>query len=327
MKSKRVISILGGIFLLLSIPITIFLVLQRQELRKKAAPATSLEVKPATESVKVGDVFTKTIAIDTGENTVSAAVVEVLFDNTKLKATKIEAGDFITEILQAGVIIEDKASITLGSGPGKQKKGSGTLAKVTFQALAEGVNIRILLGPATKAAGIDELTDVLTTRGVFGTVTITSDSLEPTATPTPTNTLTPTPTPIQEEEATPLMLQNPANGSVVQTNRPTFQGTASPGSTITIVIFSEPITGVVVADAQGRFSYTPTVALAEGVHTVQITEQRLDGTTKMVVATIIVQTTNSIPVTGQAGATIWIIILGVGILLMGITGITLAHFR
>ncbi len=327
MKSKRFISLSLGLFLLLSIPITIFLVRQRQELRKKAAPATSLEVKPATETVKIGDVFTKTIDIDTGENTVSAAVVEVSFDPAKLNATKIEAGDFITEILQAGVIIEDKASITLGSGPGKQKRGTGTLARVTFQALAEGVNIRITLGPATKVAGIDESTDVLTTRGAFGTVTIATDSLEPTATPTPLSTPTPTPTPIQGGEATPLTLQKPSNGSIVQTNTPTFQGTASPGSTITIVIFSDPITGAVVADAEGRWNYTPTVLLAEGVHTVQITEERLDGTTNMTEATITVQKTEPIPVSGGAEATLWIISLGVGMLLMGLAGIPLAHYR
>jgi hypothetical protein len=52
MKSKQVISLLVGLFLLFSIAATIFLVRQRQELRKKAAPSTSLEVKPATETVK-----------------------------------------------------------------------------------------------------------------------------------------------------------------------------------------------------------------------------------------------------------------------------------
>lgn len=343
MNSKQVISLSIGLFLLLSIPVIIFFVSKRQELRKKAAPATSLEVKPASETIVVGEEFTKTIRIDTGENTVSAAVVEVLFDKTKLNATKIEAGDFITEILEVGVITEDKASITLGSGPGRQKKGTGTLAKITFQALVEGENIRMTLGPSTKVAGIDESTDVLTTRGVFGTVTITADTLgEPTATPTPPGaTPTPTPTPIQEGEVTPtptppiqggggaipLILQKPSDGSVLQTTTPTFQGTASPGSTITIVIFSDPITGVVVADAQGRWSYTPTVPLAEGIHTVQITEARLDGTTTTAEITITVQKTEPVPVSGRADATIWIMSLGVGVLLMGILGIPFTSFR
>lgn len=354
MNSKQVISLSIGLFLLLSIPVIIFFVSKRQELRKKAAPATSLEVKPATETIVVGEEFIKTIRIDTGENTVSAAVVEVVFDKTKLNATKIEAGDFITEILEAGVITEDKASITLGSGPGRQKKGLGTLAKITFQALEEGENIRMTLGPSTKVAGIDESTDVLTTRGVFGTVTITADALEPTATPTPLSTPTPTPTatptrsetqaptptptpPIQEGEptptpiqgvgATPLILQKPSDGSVVQTTTPTFQGTASPGSTITIVIFSDPITGVVVADAQGRWSYTPAVELAEGIHTVQITETRLDGTTTTAEITITVQKTEPVPVSGRAEATIWIMSLGIGVLLMGILGIPFTSFR
>ena len=184
-----------------------------------------------------------------------------------------------------------------------------------------------MLGSATKVAGINESTDVLTTRGAFGIVTITSNSVQPTATPTSLNTSTPTPTPIQGGEATPLTLQKPSDGSVVQTNTPTFQGTASPGSTITIVIFSDPITGVVVADAQGRWSYTPTVALAEGVHTVQITEARLDGTTNTVEIKITVQKTEPIPVSGSGEATLWIISIGIGVFLLGVFGIPFANFR
>lgn len=183
---KKIFLILTMIILLAGIPLVVFYSKQKQELRQKAAPATSLEIKPASESAKINDVFTKTIAIDTGENVVSAAKLEITFDKTKLKATKIEAGDFITEILEAGVITEDKATIMLGSGGGLAKKGSGMLAKVTFQALASGENTRITLSPATKVAGAEEATDVLTTKGVYGTVTITSDSVQPTVTLTPT---------------------------------------------------------------------------------------------------------------------------------------------
>lgn len=113
-----------------------------------------------------------------------------------------------------------------------------------------------------------------------------------------------------------LKLQTPTDGSVVKTDSPTFQGSAAPGSTVTIVIHSEPITAVVTADASGRWSFTPSDSLDDGVHTVQLSEQRTDGTTKMAAATIIVQT-KPVPVTGGAAATLLIISLGVGVLLLG----------
>src|SRR3989344_3195421 len=132
---KKIFLILTMIILLAGIPLVVFYSKQKQELRQKAAPATSLEIKPASESAKINDIFTKTIDIDTGDNVVSAVQLEITFDKTKLKATKIEAGDFIPEVGELGVITEDKATIVLGSGGGLAKKGSGMLAKVTFQAL------------------------------------------------------------------------------------------------------------------------------------------------------------------------------------------------
>ncbi len=368
-----------------AIPLFIFISKQRQELRQKAAPATSLTVKPATETVKIGDTFVKTIDIDTGANVVSAAKVEVSFDKTKLKATKIEAGTFITEILGEGTITEDKASITLGSGAGKQKAGSGPLVKVTFEALAVGENIRMTLGPATKVAGIDETTDVLTTKGVYGAVTVTSDTLELTPTPTPeggetpteaptlapTATPTPLPTPTPDaggssdsssqdgssdasggnntgstidnrlsdngtsgnNESGPLgniggsqgagaggsyefVLTNPPKGAVVKTQTPVIKGKAKPGSTITYTIYSDPITGVVTADANGNFEITPESPLADASHNITLTEESIDGTSRTLASNFIVQT-KAPPVSGNVKPIVIIGAVAIGLILLG----------
>jgi hypothetical protein len=160
-------------------------------------------------------------------------------DKTKFKATKLKPVILSRKFFRR-VILKIKHPLRLEAGPANKRRLRYS-TKLAFQALADGENIRIMLGSATKVAGINESTDVLTTRGAFGMVTITSNSVQPTATPTSLNTSTPTPTPIQGGEATPLTLQKPSDGSVVQTSTPTFQGTASPGSTVTIVIFSEPM--------------------------------------------------------------------------------------
>jgi hypothetical protein len=60
---------------------------------------------------------------------------------------------------------------------------------------------------------------------------------------------------------------NPIEGGTVS-NATTFQGKAAPGSTVTIVIHSDPVTTTVVADANGYWTYTPTTTLEPGSHTV-----------------------------------------------------------
>lgn len=353
MKNKRVISLLIGIFLLLSIPVTIFLVLQSQELRKKAAPATVISVQPSAVSKQLNDTFSVAVAINTGDNTVSAAELIITFDSSILEAHSLSAGDFLTVVLVPGAVTATTATITLGSPPATPKKGSGTLATVSFKAKGVAGSTQIGFGSGTRVAGIGEQGDVLVGK-TPGTVVIAEESAPsatptpiptptptpPTSPPDPDDTPTPTPTPLSDDSAdddtlppptaTPtratqeattasLRLLKPPDGSVVKTNKPTFQGTAALGSTVTIVIFSEPVTGVVTADASGRWSFTPSDPLADGVHTVQLSEQRTDGTTRTITAKITVQT-KPVPVSGVVETTLWIISLGVGVLLLGIAG-------
>lgn len=54
-------------------------------------------------------------------------------------------------------------------------------------------------------------------------------------------------------------------------HRPTFAGTATPGSTITVGIHSDPITLTTTVDNQGHWSVTPDRDLPNGDHTVTIT--------------------------------------------------------
>ncbi|MGI8404869.1 MAG: Ig-like domain-containing protein [Thermomicrobiales bacterium] len=61
-------------------------------------------------------------------------------------------------------------------------------------------------------------------------------------------------------------------------HRPTFAGTAAPGSTITVDIHSDSITLTTTADNQGHWSVTPDRDLPNGDHTVTITATK-DGAT------------------------------------------------
>lgn len=109
---------------------------QRQELRIRAAPATTLSFSPASLTIAPNQTFTLNILINTSTNRVTAAEIQVTFDNTKLQAQSISPGSFLTTVLLPGTIDQarGKASITLGGGTTPQQ-GSGTLATLTLKAI------------------------------------------------------------------------------------------------------------------------------------------------------------------------------------------------
>lgn len=155
-----------------------------QELRRRAAPATTLSFSPSSVSVRPGDTFALAVRVDTGDNTISAADIRLSFDQTKLAAEEMVASDFLPVVLVAGSTSPGKATIVLGSQPTSPKKGSGTLATVKFRATAlPTTNTTVNFADGTQVAGLGEQGNVLTGK-TLATVTITS--LEQGISPVPT---------------------------------------------------------------------------------------------------------------------------------------------
>ncbi|QRN96324.1 adhesin [Archangium violaceum] len=61
----------------------------------------------------------------------------------------------------------------------------------------------------------------------------------------------------------------PTDGATVETTTPAISGTGEPGSTITVIIDGQ-VVGTAPVDASGNWSYTPTVPLEPGSHTVTV---------------------------------------------------------
>lgn len=201
---KKILVVLIIFLILASIPLTVYLVKRRQELRKMAAPATTLSLSPSSITRNVGETFSLDVVVDTGENTISAAEIYVIFDSSKLEGQSILAGNFLPVVLVNGNISGGLASMTLGSQPNEPKQGRGTLTSITFRAVAatEGIPIEIRFGANTQVAGIEEQGNVLTGT-TLASVTILAAG--PTLTPTPPTgpTVTPSPTPTSPPGATP----------------------------------------------------------------------------------------------------------------------------
>lgn len=238
------ILILGTLVLLLvSVPLGVYLVSQRQELRKKAVPATTLSLFPSTLSKDPNETFILEVKIDTGENQVTAAELHLNFDPNKLEGQSISEGTFLPVRLVPGNINQTagKASITLGSQPAEPKRGQGTLAFITFKTKAVPGTTQVSFDSTTQVAGIEEAGNVLTGTSP-ASITIAGGT---TPTPTQTPTATPTPTIGPTATPTPKTTPTPGVGGPQPTATPTPKPTTQPGVTLTPTPTpSLPVSGV-----------------------------------------------------------------------------------
>lgn len=373
---KRILLILSGLIVLVTIPIVIYFVGQNQDKRSRAAPASSLSFSPTATTKAVTDSsFDVKIQINSGDdpntnNQVTAASLVVSYNKDIVEATAVNLGSFFPDPSLVSVIAktmdQDAGRVIYRFFTTSQNAGTGqgTLATITFKPKAAGTSELTFVRPDTKIIAYDEDTDVIIPGGI-GTASVTiTDGAQPspsvtitltptptptgisnasatptrtptattipgqptntpsvtlTSTPTPTSagtgglanpTATPTPTPTQSSSAAlNLAVRTPTSGTTVTTRRPTLSGTAKAGSTITVVIYSDPVTGTVVANSSGNWSFTPTVDLPDGSHNVTVTEQATDGTTRTVTSSFTVTATTP-PVSGTMETTVLIFIGG-----------------
>jgi len=352
---KGILFLFIGI-LLLSIPVVVFVAGKNTEMRKRAAPATTLSISPATVSKKVDDLITFEVKIDTADNQVATVQLAITYDPLILRAEDITNGSFAPTIRVSGKTdTTGKASITVGAkNTSEPIKGSGTIAVLTMKALSAttgSTTIRFAPAPETFANALGEGEQNVLVGATGSNVTITnangtsptpsptgsffsptptatpSDTLTPTTTPSETPSITPsatpsgslTPTPEGEAGSSAVIIETPVTDESVSSDMPTFTGTAPPGSSVTLTIYSEPTTVVVTTDANGNWSYTPSSPLAAGSHTVvALATNPQTGATSTQTTTFIVasgeegtspnqSSTSSIPASGNPIFTVFLI--------------------
>lgn len=350
---KKVFLYISIGIILLSIPITVFLVSKNQEIRKRAAPASTLSLTPATVTTKVGETFKLNVTLDTAGNQVMTVQISVLYDPTQLAVEDITNGPMAPSIRVSGKANPNgSASITVGAKDTITPiAGTGTVAVITMRAVtasATPISVKFSPHPDTYANALNETDNVIIGLTGANVIVLNADGTQAasasnvststqsgTLTTTPSVTLTPTPTTIQEStgsgQATQsaLLIESPADNENTTSTTPSIQGKGVPGSTITVVIHSNPVTDTVTVDANGNWVYTPTTPLSAGTHTVEamytdpttgVTQTR---TITFVVAaagstgTEEVSTGSAVPVTGDTQTTVFVISLGTLLFLSG----------
>lgn len=308
MTKKKIIAIIALFLILIGLGAGLYLMRQQQDLREKAAPATTISVKKPAKTILVGESFDATIEVDTATNTLSGAVLEINFDKEKLTLASFSPSTLLPVELAKAQINNSagSATISLGAQPSNPPQGKGTIATLKFEAKAAG-NAAITFGSNTKAAGTNEAANVIiaqnpATISILAAGGAVSPSPSAAASPSPSaspatggsvgaspspsapvggTAASPSPSASASPAAKPTIAL-PANKTVKPGD--TITGTAKPNSTVTITIQSEPITATVKADVTGKWSYTIPVALASGTHTITITDSNGTYTTTFTVS-------------------------------------------
>lgn len=324
---KKILLIVVSLLLLIAIPATLYLVNQRQELRKKAAPATMISLSPSSLTKKIHDEFTIEVKIDTADNQVLTTELHVIFDATKLQALSIVNGPLFPNVLASGVVESGGASITVGaSSPTTPVKGVGTVATIRFLAVEKtDAPVSIKFAANTFVGGLGEGSKNILIGSSPTSVTITDDEEAQSSSSFSGAQNEPVSSPLEtpQEASTSALVILPSEESVSQTT-PVIQGKAPPGSTITVTIYSEPVTCIAVADANGNWSCSPDTPLEPGPHNVVVSAAGNDGSNETASTTIVVATGSgsasaaATPVSGSTETTLVLLTVGMLFISLGI---------
>ena len=339
---KKVLLYVSIGLLLLAIPATIFFLGQQRDLRAKAAPATTISLTPATQTVKVGDSVKLNVTINPGSNEVVSARIHVTYDPVKLTAISITNGTNAPKILNSGVVASGSANITVAAASNAQPiTAPGSIAVITLTANTATTAI----APATVEFATDTFVGALSEPDtnvlvgsvgakitISGTATSTPTLVLTTPSGTPSATLTPNVTPtipasqsgVASSSAITILPIPEDSGTV--SAMPVVRVKGPPGSTVTVVFHSEPQTCIAVIGPDGYGTCSPTDPLNAGPHNITASIQTASGSTQIATESIIVgsETGGSVmPVSGNVETTL--LVIGLGLCLM-VTGALIPIF-
>lgn len=218
-KTKLILAVILILFIVASIPITIYLVRQRQEIRKRAAVPegeATVSLLPATGTYQVIQPFTVSIMFNTANIPISAIAVRITYPYTgttpEVDASGIETSSSIlmsddwscpvkTTTPLGGTVKIDIACVNT-SITGFSTSTDTLLA--SFDLVANQIPITnpitLSFDPSqsviTRKADATDILLIPVSTGSYTIIAAVGGRLEPTATPTPTPTsyFTPTPT-------------------------------------------------------------------------------------------------------------------------------------
>jgi len=245
--NKRTILILAIIILTLAgIGGGVYLVKRSQEVREKAAPATTISFQPETKEAKVGETINLNILMDTGENSLAAVRLDIDYDQSILQPLSLSFSSLLPIILRP-IDISQLGKVTGSAGVATGASISGTgqkVASLSFKVLSTaplGTTISFSSNTLASSATTEDESTNLIIRKNPATIIVQTEPTPtepaPTSTPilTPTNTPAPTTSPpgIPTITSTPKPTATPTLSQVGIGEEETINPTATPSPTTT----------------------------------------------------------------------------------------------
>ena len=232
MKFKKILPIIVVFLFLVSIPLAVYLVKQRQEIRMRAAPASTLSFVPSSLTTSPGQTFTLEVLLETATNIVPTVELHITFDPAVFEATSLVAGPALSNVFDGPRIDNNLGTAFIVVGDVNDPvEGSATIASISFRVIGsseEGERIEFASQTQAGAWGEEGVNVLIGTNPAL--ITVFAEVVE--ATPTPTAAIEATPTPTSTLSG--------IGGGLMLTPTPT-SATASPTPTPTV-----PVTGVVM---------------------------------------------------------------------------------
>ena len=242
-SGKKLFLIGFVVVLLVGIPLTIYLVMQQQEVRSRAEKSTNIAFSPDSTAAapiqkSVGDTIPLDVTVDPGKNLVSFVKLEIQYDPDILATASANAFTANTtafpSVLEGPVYSPGKIAVTLSVGPDPTKaiQQKVTAATINFTALKDTpagtptlvtytTNTQVLSLGANDQASENVLSSATPATIVIGAASPTQAI--PSGTPTPTVPVTevPTATPAtQSPTSTPVPTTPISDGGGTPNNPP-----------------------------------------------------------------------------------------------------------
>jgi hypothetical protein len=234
-KSKIVWIVLGSLVLIGGLVAGIFLVSRNQNIREKAAPATTLSIVPGSQNKSPNDSFSLAVEMNTGENQSMGFDLDINFNPQIFQVGSIGAGSAGSDFSVLTSNIDNtggKISYSAFTADTTKALNGSNLNILsisgTVKASAAAGTYNFAFDSSTTVMGYQESQNVLVGT-TPGSIVIAGAADQPTATPTPTvaPTATPTVTPTSAPGATKTPTPMPT-GTTASISTPVTVSTDSP---------------------------------------------------------------------------------------------------
>ena len=115
MNKKTILIVAIVVLTLAGIGGGVYLVKQSQEVREKAAPATTIYFQPETKEARANDLVNFDILVNTGENSLASVRLDISFDQNILQPIALTFSSLLPQILRT-VDLSQPGKITGSAG-------------------------------------------------------------------------------------------------------------------------------------------------------------------------------------------------------------------